>query len=96
MHHSKEDPLRDLEAGTQHNDPRLVHALDSDRPCPSPHYRHAPVWLLLVLGFAALASGIALRHGMLIAGGLMLAAAGSCLLNTHGDQDRRSGHPHQW
>ncbi|MFI9051879.1 hypothetical protein [Streptomyces sp. NPDC053427] len=48
---------------------------DDDRQLSSPtrQFRRAAAWLLLAVALGGLGAGIALGHGLLVAGGLVLA-----------------------
>ncbi|MEE1801389.1 DUF3040 domain-containing protein [Streptomyces sp. NPDC101062] len=65
--------LGDLAEQLRHDDPRFFHALEAGTPCRPREYRHGTAWLTLAVALGGLALGIVLGHGLLIAGGLVLA-----------------------
>ncbi|MFE3742456.1 DUF3040 domain-containing protein [Streptomyces sp. NPDC059134] len=73
--------LDDLAERLRHDDPRFFHALEAGTPCRPREYRHGTAWLTLAVGLGALALGIILGHGLLIAGGLVLAGIGAQLFD---------------
>ncbi|POX44326.1 DUF3040 domain-containing protein [Streptomyces sp. Ru72] len=69
-----EDSLRSITEHLQRGDPHLTRALSHHRLAGA-HRRHhrGSAWATLALAATALALGIALPHGLLIATGLVLA-----------------------
>ncbi|MEV7085935.1 DUF3040 domain-containing protein [Streptomyces sp. NPDC093085] len=65
--------LGDLAERLRHDDPRFFHALEAGTPYPPREYRHGTAWLTLAVALGGLALGIVIGHGLLIAGGLVLA-----------------------
>ncbi|MFF8015364.1 DUF3040 domain-containing protein [Streptomyces sp. NPDC007929] len=70
-----EESLQGIAEQLQREDPRLARALSDDRFASAARrrHRHWSAWATLALTAAALALGIALPDGLLIATGLVLA-----------------------
>lgn len=73
--------LGDLAERLRQDDPRFVHAFEHGLPCRPREYRHGTAWLMLVVALGGLALGIVIGHGLLIAGGLVLAVAAAHLFD---------------
>ncbi|MDW8805913.1 DUF3040 domain-containing protein [Streptomyces scabiei] len=90
---SDDKRLGEIESRLHREDPRFARALGTDRPCRPREYRHTRAWLLLALALAALGTGIALAHGLLIAAGLVLAGMAGELFDPGRDARRHRGPP---
>lgn len=73
--------LRDLEEQLRRDDPGFVEAMSGGTPRPPREYRRRNAWVWLVVGLAALGTGIAVGHGLLIAAGLVVAGAAAQLFD---------------
>ncbi|MEW1722103.1 DUF3040 domain-containing protein [Streptomyces sp. NPDC093109] len=67
--------LGDLAERLGQDDPRFAHAMRTGTPCSPREYRRGAAWTMLAVALGGLALGIAMGHGLLIAGGLVLAGA---------------------
>ncbi|MEU6497067.1 DUF3040 domain-containing protein [Streptomyces sp. NPDC046984] len=81
MAQPKTDPLRDLEARTQHSDSYFARGLQKGRPRQPREYRRrrGPALALLALSLAMLVTGIVLPQGLLLAASLVTAGVGAYL-----------------
>ncbi|MFE3830312.1 DUF3040 domain-containing protein [Streptomyces sp. NPDC059092] len=87
--------LGDLAERLRHDDPRFFHALEAGTPCRPREYRHGTAWLTLAVALGGLALGIVLGHGLLIAGGLVLAGIAGHLFDPDRARVRQGiGPPH--
>ncbi|MFD5753233.1 DUF3040 domain-containing protein [Streptomyces sp. NPDC127033] len=73
--------LSDLAERLRHDDPRFFHALEAGTPCRPREYRHGTAWLMMAVALGGLALGIVIGHGLLIAGGLVLAGIAAHLFD---------------
>ncbi|MFF7731892.1 MULTISPECIES: DUF3040 domain-containing protein [unclassified Streptomyces] len=72
MPQSEDQRLVDIEARLEREDPRFTRAMRTGRPARPREYRRTGAWWGLALGVVVLGTGIAVAHGLLIAGGLVL------------------------
>lgn len=70
-----DEHLQDIEARLHRDDPHFAEALGAGRPRRPREYRHGRAWLVLTAALTVLGTGIAAGHGLLIAGGLVMAGA---------------------
>ncbi|MFB7493696.1 DUF3040 domain-containing protein [Streptomyces sp. NPDC056161] len=82
-----EERLLDLAARLERDDPRFARGLGAGRPARPREYRRTGAWWGLATGGAALAAGVFLPHGLLIAAGLVVMGIAVQLL----DPDRARG-----
>ncbi|MFE5487906.1 DUF3040 domain-containing protein [Streptomyces sp. NPDC056527] len=85
---SDDERIADLEARLWHDDPRFARGLGKGRPRRPREYRRGRAWLAMALALAAIVAGALVPHGLLLATGLVVAAAAVNLLDTR----RRSLH----
>ena len=78
----EEQSLRDIAERLRREDPGLARALQEHHPVhPRRRHRRWPAWALLVLAVAALALGMALPHGLLVATSLVLVGIAANLFD---------------
>ncbi|AOW88151.1 MULTISPECIES: DUF3040 domain-containing protein [Streptomyces] len=75
--------LSEIESRLRREDPRFAQAFADGRPCRPREYRYRRAWLLLVAALGALATGVVLGHGLLIAAGLVFAGVAGELFDPH-------------
>jgi hypothetical protein len=90
---SDDKRLNEIEARLHREDPRFASGLGAGRPCRPREYRHTRAWLLLAVALAALGTGMALAHGLLIATGLVLASMAGELFDPQRDARRHRNPP---
>ncbi|MFJ2112666.1 MULTISPECIES: DUF3040 domain-containing protein [unclassified Streptomyces] len=86
--------LGDLAERLRQDDPRFADAMRTGTPCRPREYRHGTAWLLLAVALGGLSLGIAVGHGLLIAGGLVLAGAAAHLFDPDRHRVRQGIAPH--
>ncbi|MCF2129791.1 DUF3040 domain-containing protein [Strepomyces sp. STD 3.1] len=84
--------LSEIASRLHREDPQFARALADGRPRRPREYRHHRAWLLLTAALAALATGLVLPHGLLIAAGLVLAGIAGELFDPH-RHERGTRHP---
>jgi hypothetical protein len=75
--------LGEIESRLRREDPRFARAFADGRPCRPREYRYRRAWLLLTVALGALATGMYLAHGLLIAAGLVFAGVAGELFDPH-------------
>ncbi|WP_240045405.1 DUF3040 domain-containing protein [Streptomyces sp. L-9-10] len=73
--------LGDLATRLRQDDPRFARALEAGSPCRPREYRHGVAWLLVAVALGGFVLGVVVGHGLLIAGGLVLAGAAAHLFD---------------
>ncbi|MER8069183.1 DUF3040 domain-containing protein [Streptomyces sp. NPDC094034] len=81
--------LGDLAAQLRRDDPRFARALATGSPCRPREYRHGAAWLLLAVALGGFVLGVVIGHGLLIAGGLVLAGLAAHLFDPDRGRVRR-------
>ncbi|WP_217161867.1 DUF3040 domain-containing protein [Streptomyces sp. AC512_CC834] len=84
--------LGEIESRLHHEDPRFARAFADGRPRRPREYRYRRAWLLLAAALGALATGMFLAHGLLIAAGLVFAGVAGELFDPH-RRERRTRWP---
>lgn len=92
MPDSDDEKIAGLEARLWRDDPRFARGLGKGRPRRPREYRRGRAWLAMALALAAVISGVALPHGLLLAAGLVLASVSVSLFEIAG---RRRNRPRQ-
>lgn len=80
---SDHQKLSEIESRLRSEDPRFAQALADGRPHRPREYRYRRAWLLLAVALGALAAGMVLAHGLLIAAGLVFAGVAGELFDPH-------------
>ncbi|MFC8080004.1 DUF3040 domain-containing protein [Streptomyces sp. NPDC057307] len=94
MHAPDEDRLLDdLADRLRHDDPRFAAAFERGLPCRPREYRRGAAWLTLAVGLGLLGLGIALGHGLLLAGGLVVSGAAGHLFDPNREHIRHGTPP---
>ncbi|MEU1871636.1 hypothetical protein RKD37_004452 [Streptomyces ambofaciens] len=75
--------LTEIETRLRREDPRFARAFADGRPRRPREYRYHRAWLLLAGALGALATGMFLAHGLLIAAGLVFAGVAGELFDPH-------------
>ncbi|MFE1235205.1 DUF3040 domain-containing protein [Streptomyces tendae] len=75
--------LDEIESRLHREDPQFARAFADGRPRRPREYRYHRAWLLLAVALGALATGIFLAHGLLIAAGLVFAGIAGELFDPH-------------
>ncbi|MFE5257593.1 DUF3040 domain-containing protein [Streptomyces coelicoflavus] len=75
--------LTEIASRLHREDPGFVRAFADGRPRRPREYRYRRAWLLLAVALGALATGVFLAHGLLIAAGLVFAGVAGELFDPH-------------
>ncbi|KOT95552.1 MULTISPECIES: DUF3040 domain-containing protein [Streptomyces] len=75
--------LTEIETRLHREDPEFVRSFTDGRPLRPREYRYHRAWLLLCLALGALATGVFMAHGLLIAAGLVFAGVAGELFDPH-------------
>ncbi|MEU5624975.1 MULTISPECIES: DUF3040 domain-containing protein [Streptomyces] len=75
--------LDEIESRLHREDPQFARAFTDGRPRRPREYRYHRAWLLLAVALGALATGMFLAHGLLIAAGLVFAGIAGELFDPH-------------
>jgi hypothetical protein len=93
MPHSDDEKIAGIEARLWHDDPRFARSLGAGRPRQPREYRRGWAWLALAYAIAAVALGMILVQGLLLASGLIVAGIAAYLLDPGRAHRRRSARP---